>query len=45
MESIGRVRLSGEQVVAGREALWQFWDEHLGRAPRTREFLLVKIHN
>lgn len=45
LEGIGRVRLSAEQVVAGREALWQFWDEHLGRAPRTRGFLLGKVHN
>ena len=45
LEGIGRVKLSAEQVVAGREALWQFWDEHLGRAPRTRGFLLGKIHN
>lgn len=45
LEGIGRVRLSAEQVVAGREALWQFWDMHLGRAPRTRGFLLGKIHN
>ncbi len=45
LEGIGRVRLSGEQVVAGREALWRFWDEHLGRPLRTREFLVGKIHN
>jgi DNA repair protein RecO (recombination protein O) len=45
LEGVGRVRLSGEQVVAGREALWQFWDMHLGRAPRTRGFLLGEIHN
>jgi hypothetical protein len=45
LEGIGRVRLSTEQLVAGREALWQFWDMHLGRAPRTRGFLLGKVHN
>jgi DNA repair protein RecO (recombination protein O) len=45
LEGVGRVRLSEEQVVAGQEALWQFWDAHLGRAPRTRGFLLGKTHN
>jgi DNA repair protein RecO (recombination protein O) len=44
LEGVGRVRLSGEQVVAGQEALWQFWDAHVGRAPRTRGFLLGKTH-
>ncbi len=45
MEGIGHVRLSSEQVVTGREALWQFWDVHLGRAPRTRSFLAGKLHS
>lgn len=45
LEGIGRVRLSGEQIAAGREALWQFWDAHLGQVPRTRGFLLGKVHN
>lgn len=45
LEGIGRVILSGEQVIAGREALWQFWDVHLGRAPRTRAFLAEKLRS
>ncbi|MGD1018861.1 MAG: DNA repair protein RecO [Verrucomicrobiia bacterium] len=42
LEGIGRVKLSDEQVVTGREALCQFWDVHLGRAPRTRAFFGAK---
>jgi recombinational DNA repair protein (RecF pathway) len=45
LEGVGRVRLSGQQVAASREALWQFWDAHLGHVPRTRGFLLGKLHN
>jgi DNA repair protein RecO (recombination protein O) len=45
LEVIGRVKLSNEQLEASREVLWRFWDLHLGRAPRTRGFLLGKIHN
>src|SRR6266446_2182358 len=39
LEGIKRVRLSAEQVTTGRQAIWRFWDHHLGRAPRTRRFL------
>jgi DNA repair protein RecO (recombination protein O) len=45
LEGVGRVRLGDEQLAAGREAVWQFWDMHLGRAPRTRGFLLWKTAN
>ena len=34
------VRLSGEQTRTAREALWGFWDEYVGRAPRSRNLLL-----
>jgi DNA repair protein RecO (recombination protein O) len=45
LEGIGRVRLGDEQLAAGREAVWRFWDAHLGRTPRTRGFLLRKPDN
>jgi DNA repair protein RecO (recombination protein O) len=45
LEGIGRVRLGDEQLAASREIVWQFWDTHLGRAPRTRAFLLGKLAN
>ena len=40
LETVGRVSLGDAQLAAGRKAVWQFWDAHLGRAPRTRRFLV-----
>src|SRR5712671_7800897 len=40
LESVQRVRLSPAQVDGMREALWQFWDAELGKAPRSRKLLL-----
>jgi DNA repair protein RecO (recombination protein O) len=45
LEGVKRVRLSAEQVTTGRQAVWRFWDNHLGRAPRTRKFLESRIQN
>jgi DNA repair protein RecO (recombination protein O) len=45
LEGIARVRLNHAQLEAGREAVWRFWDDHLGRSPRTRGFLTGKVHN
>jgi DNA repair protein RecO (recombination protein O) len=45
LEGVGRVRLSAEQVDAGRQALWRFWDAQLGQPPRTRRFLQGKKDN
>jgi DNA repair protein RecO (recombination protein O) len=39
LKGVGRVRLNAEQLTTGRRAVWQFWDEHMGRVPRTRRFL------
>jgi len=44
LDGIKRVRLSGEQVTASRRAVWLFWEQHLGRIPRTRKFLEETIH-
>jgi DNA repair protein RecO len=45
LEGIGRVKLRSEQLMAVRKAVWQFWDTHLGRTPRTRGFLSGKVCN
>lgn len=45
LEGVGRVRLNAEQVSAGRQAVWRFWDAQLGRTPRTRQFLAAKMPN
>jgi hypothetical protein len=45
LEGVGRVRLSAEQVDAGRQAIWRFWDAQLGQPPRTRSFLQEKKDN
>ncbi len=37
-----RVRLSGEQIIAGQQVMWGLWDAELGRKPRTRQFLEEK---
>ena len=37
------VRLTGEQTRAARVALWRFWDEYVGRAPRSRKLLLQHL--
>jgi DNA repair protein RecO (recombination protein O) len=39
LEAVRRVSLADAQLAAGRNAVWRFWDAHLGRAPRTRRFL------
>jgi len=39
LAGVGRVRLTREQGRAARLALWRWWDEHVGRAPRTRAAL------
>ncbi|MGA2140439.1 MAG: DNA repair protein RecO [Verrucomicrobiia bacterium] len=44
LEGIKRVRLSDEQVTASRRAVWLFWEQHLGRIPRTRKFLEETVH-
>lgn len=36
---VGRVRLTLEQGRAARAALWRWWDEHVGRVPKTRAAL------
>jgi DNA repair protein RecO (recombination protein O) len=39
LESVGRVKLSDEQLADAREAVWLFWDMHVGRLPRARKFV------
>jgi len=34
-----RVRLSAAQVQEARATVWRFWDEHVGKAPRSRAVL------
>ena len=36
------VRLSAAQAVETREVLWQFWDLHVGKSPRSRKLLARK---
>ena len=38
-----RVRLTPRQVLATHEALWRFWDEQVGRVPRSRKLLLQDL--
>ena len=38
-----RVRLTPRQVHATHEALWRFWDEQVGRVPRSRKLLLQNL--
>jgi DNA repair protein RecO (recombination protein O) len=42
---VQRVRLNDAQVRLAREALWVFWDAHVGRPPRSREFLAARFRN
>jgi DNA repair protein RecO (recombination protein O) len=37
------VRLSREQVHRSRETLWRFWDEHVGRLPRSRSLVAESL--
>jgi DNA repair protein RecO (recombination protein O) len=45
LEGVARVKLSHAQLEACREAVWRFWDDHLGRQPRTRAFFSGKVQN
>jgi DNA repair protein RecO (recombination protein O) len=45
LKGVERVRLSGEQTIAGQQVIWGIWDAELGRKPRTRQFLEGKIKN
>jgi DNA repair protein RecO (recombination protein O) len=45
LEGVRRVRLNAEQVGAGHQVVWQFWDAQIGRIPRTRKLLEAKIRN
>jgi len=45
LAGVKRVRLSREQVTASRRAIWLFWEQHLGRIPRTRRFLETTVQN
>ena len=38
-----RVKLTVEQVSDARQDLWRFWDNEVGRAPRTRRFVAGQI--
>jgi DNA repair protein RecO (recombination protein O) len=40
-----RVKLSDAQVRLAQEALWPFWDQHVGRPPRSRPALARRIGN
>ena len=42
-EGAGRVRLSGEQLAAGRAVLGAIWDEELGRPGRARKLLIGEV--
>ena len=39
IEGARRVRLNKEQVQDARTILWLFWDEHIGKTPRSRKLL------
>jgi DNA repair protein RecO (recombination protein O) len=43
VEGARRVRLKGEQVQDARTALWLFWDEHIGKTPRSRKLLIETL--
>jgi DNA repair protein RecO (recombination protein O) len=45
LEGVRRVRLSAEQLRAGQQAVWRFWDAQIGRTPRTRRLLEARIPN
>jgi DNA repair protein RecO (recombination protein O) len=34
-----RIRLAPAQLTSARRWLWRFWDEHIGKPPRSRRFL------
>ena len=42
-DGASRVRLSAEQLAAGREVLWRIWDEELGRPVRSRKSLVQEV--
>lgn len=39
LAGVRRVRLSDPQLAAARQLVWQFWDEQVGRTPRSRALL------
>jgi DNA repair protein RecO (recombination protein O) len=39
LAGVKRVKLTGEQTRTAQQALWRFWDEQLGRAPRSRKLI------
>ena len=43
IEGARRVRLNKKQVQDARTALWLFWDEHIGKTPRSRKPLLETL--
>jgi DNA repair protein RecO (recombination protein O) len=45
LEGVARVNLSDVQLGEACATVWQFWDAHVGRQPRTRAFLGGKIRN
>ena len=43
IEGARRVRLNKEQVQDARTILWLFWDEHVGKTPRSRKLLVETL--
>jgi DNA repair protein RecO (recombination protein O) len=43
LSSARRVHLSGAQVREAQRTVWRYWDEHVGREPRSRKQLLLEI--
>jgi len=43
IEGARRVRLNKEQVQNARTILWLFWDEHIGKTPRSRKLLVETL--
>ena len=39
LNGVKRVKLTPAQVEAAQWALWRFWDEQLGRAPKSRKLI------
>jgi DNA repair protein RecO (recombination protein O) len=42
LQAAGRTKLSDAQLAAARTAVWQFWDTHVVRLPRTRKFVYAE---
>ena len=43
IEGARRVRFNKKQVQDARTALWLFWDEHIGKTPRSRKPLIETL--